>query len=386
MKKLSIVLIVLLLSLMLIGGTVLAEEEGTAIEITDGEIEFVITPFARSSVEEDDWDGTQVTNRFLNIGEGYVDLEAKFTGQAFNGVEWKVEFDNIGWSRLAIAKEVGNVGVGIGTPSGSYDGDTYIKYNFTDEFALNFKPFEADFTVGDEFEVGRGEPGIELDYQMSEEMALSGSFWTTGYSTSDMNGVGGADDSKREIQFKGEVDYEEDDISLTVGMLLDIYREEERSGERELISVYGTDYFIAEESLILNALGEFEVADDLILEGEAKFGRGGYENESTGTEKSRTDLGLHAKLTRTLENEVKVYGAYTFERTASEVEKNYEEEITKLVNTFAAGVEKPLEDGLILISDISLTPSSIERERNGVEEESYSLFDMAITTGLRYQF
>jgi hypothetical protein len=47
------------------------------------------------------------------------------------------------------------------------DGDTYIKYNFTDDLTTTFKPYDVEFMVGSEFEteIGEDTPGVATTYE-----------------------------------------------------------------------------------------------------------------------------------------------------------------------------------------------------------------------------
>ncbi|MCK8825832.1 hypothetical protein [Fuchsiella alkaliacetigena] len=430
MKRLIILLVVILLGIMIVGGTVLAEEE-LRVEITDGEIEFNTTIFSINRRELDAWDGRESTREFLNIDGGNRELEVEFIGKIMNSVDWKLaveEEDGVYDFSLAFAKElddsalelafwdgvhnitlkgrrrIGNAeGQTVIANGGGWgyvdDQDTYIRYYLSDEFNLSFKPFEADFKIGDEFEDELdNNPGIEANYQLSELMTLSGSFWTVGESITDQFGNDGADPSSRDIQVKGALDYEEEDTSFTVGVLLDLTREEFANGNEESGALIGIGQWIPNneqvgsvpgqaprESLIVNILSEHKLADDLSLESEAKLGRGSYENEDTNEEGSLTDLGLYTKLTKELNDGVKIYSSYTLRRTSGDSDDGVTEfDLTRRAQTFNLGAEKPLEEGLILLGDISLTPSSVEMDGDIEEEHSFLAFELM--TGLRYEF
>ena len=179
-------------------------------------------------------------------------------------------------------------------------------------------------------------------------------------------------------------------MDLTVGALLDIYREEvagddirgSRSG-----GVPYVPYQLPQETFIVNGQGEFDIDETLTFKGEAKLGLGSYEedNDPEDIEASRFDFGLYGKLIKELENDVEVHGAYRLERTSSTTEiGDLEEEYTMLQQRFEVGGSRPIEGNLRLTGDVHLSPSSVEFD-NG-NELDYSILDMGVTTGVKYEF
>jgi hypothetical protein len=201
------------------------------------------------------------------------------------------------------------------------DGDTYIKYNFTDDLTTTFKPYDVEFMVGSEFEteIGEDTPGVATTYETGV-LTVDGVLGTQGTYQSNINDDG-SEESTRKIQLEGEATYDLGaEGSVTGGILVNSMSETIKADKNtaelitsgEKINAGGNQVPVL--NFVLNANTEYNLSGQLTLTGEFNYGSGSYtvEKDNISSDLARTDLGLYAKASIDFDMAT-VYGSYKFD-------------------------------------------------------------------------